>query len=255
MSNRQRPRESEREGSPVDGLFKRREWLSSFVGDDPMNAHAVAFARENACLHTQWTSFVVVVADALSQMTGETWRQGDLDDIDVGSHCATWTIHRHDGFVLKLSAHGKRGVATMAVPQERGDLLATGEGPAPILLKLPIHHFDRFADPKAIAEDLISIVIEPSEPYHGKLVEMREKRARLGRHLDDFSSQLAGVLGSDAMDTSDRSGRSHRVANGHVFGRVRLGRGGSGTLELSGLSHAAIVAIARIVAGKDVEAA
>ena len=221
-----------------------------------MTAHAVAFARENACLHSQWQSFVFLLADALARMTGEGWTPGEHDDLTVGPHTATWTLSRSDGFVLKVSSHGKRGVATMDRRTERRrNIIADGDAVAPMFVKLPIHHFDRFADPDAIAEDLIGQVIEPSEPFHGKLVELREKRARLGRHLDDHSRDLGSILGNPAVDTNDQSGRTHLVAKGHVFGRVRLGRGGSGTLELSGLSHSAIVAIARIVAGNGTKAA
>ena len=216
-------------------------------------AHAVAFARENACLHSQWQSFVFVLADALGRMTGESWTPGDHNELTVGPHSASWTINRGDGFVLKVSAHGKRGVATMDRRNGPRDIIANGNAVAPMFMKLPIHHFDRFADPDAIAEDLIAIVIEPSEPFHGKIVEMREKRARLGRHLDQHSGKLGEILGNPAVDPADDSGRTHLVAKGHVFGRVRLGRGGSGTLELSGLSHSQIVAISRIVADTDGE--
>ncbi|RFC61827.1 hypothetical protein DYI37_19260 [Fulvimarina endophytica] len=217
-------------------------------------AYAAAFARENACLHSQWQSFVFVVADALTRMTGETWTLGDHNELTVGPHSATWTIQRGDGFVLKVSAHGNRGVATMHRQNERRDIIANGNAVAPMFMKLPIHHFDRFGDADAIAEDLIAIVIEPSEPFHGKLVEMREKRARLGRHLDQHSAKLGEILDNPAVDPADDSGRTHLVAKGHIFGRVRLGRGGSGTLELSGLSDSQIVAISRIVADETEEA-
>ena len=218
-----------------------------------MNAHAVAFARENACLHSQWNAFVYVLSDALTRMTGEAWTPGDHDELHVGPHSATWTIARGDGFRLKVSAHGKRGVATMVRHGEPGDVTANGLAPAPLMMTLPIHHFDRFGDTNAIAEDLIALVIEPSEPLHAKVLDMKAKRERLGRQLEANSRSLADTLASAAADPQDRSGRSHLVTNGHVFGRIRLGRGGSGIVELSGLSHAAILAIATIVAGSAAE--
>ena len=214
-----------------------------------MNAHAVAFARESACLHSQWSSFTWGLADALTRMTGGAWTPGDHDDLHVGPHMATWTIARGDGFRLKLNAHGRRGFATMVSHGESGNVTANGAAARPLMITLPIHHFDRFADTNAIAEDLIALVIEPCEPLYAKVLDMKAKRERLGRQLETNSRSLADTLGRAAVDPKDRGGRSHLVTNGHVFGRFRLGRGGSGTVELSGLSHAAILAIATIVAG------
>ena len=218
-----------------------------------MHAHdgyAAQSAREHACLHGQWQAFCLSLVEELAVLSGDDWNPGDYKTLYVGPNYAAWTVYRSDGFPLKLTAQRHQGVASMDMSSERANITRDGASVPPLRYKRPaIHVFDRFANASEIAQVILDRVVHPMVPVFRELEEVRADCLAQGEAMARNSDVVASIVGYPATDPSDETGRTHLIQQKGVFGRVRLGRWGIGTVELSGLTHSQIVAIAQIIAG------
>lgn len=215
-----------------------------------MTPYAEAFPREHGALGGQMIALASGLADSLSRRAGTDWTPDDLADLHVGTHYATWTIVRADGFRLKLSRHGERGTASFDAALPRGHIVLDRNAPLPFRAPCPIHIFDPWTSPDVIASEIETHAVAPMEGDFRRLRHVIAAREAKAAALARASAELAAVLGPAVSDPRDRDGCSHLLHDGQVLGRVRLSRGGSSSLEVNGLDHDTVIAVAALIKGR-----
>jgi len=217
--------------------------------------YAETFPREGGALQTQWTSFAFQLADAMAAKTGQAWMPAHPEEAHSASHYATYSLVRQDGFRLRIASHGKQGVASMDMPRARGHVVHDRAAPQPFIRRRTPHVFNPAKPLADIAAELVANVVTPCEPDFQRQIVAENRRLETADRLARASAALAEVAGPCVSDPRDNDGRSHVLHDGTVFGRIRLSRGGSSSLELNGLDHETVIAIAALVKARQAAAA
>lgn len=217
--------------------------------------YAETFPREGGALQTQWTSFAFQLADALTARSGEGWTPDHPEEAHSASHYASYSLVRSDGFRLRIAKHGKQGVASMDAPRPPSHVVLDRNAPLPFAKRRIPHVFD-LAQPIAdIAAEIQARIVSPCEADFRRQRDMQDRRTQTAALLAQASAALAEVAGPCVSDSRDNEGCSHVLHDGSVFGRIRLSRGGSSSLELNGLDHETVIAIAALIKSRQMAAA
>ncbi|WP_019998521.1 hypothetical protein [Aureimonas ureilytica] len=217
--------------------------------------YAETFPREGGALHSQWTSFAFQLAHALTTLTGQGWEPDHPEEAHSASHYASYSLVRSDGFRLRISKHGSQGVASMDTPRPRSHVVLDRSAPLPFRKRPALHAFDQSKPVADIAAEILAQVVARAEPDFQRQLDMQNRRAETADRLAKASAALAEVAGPCVSDPRDNDGRSHLLQDGAVFGRIRLSRGGSSSLELNGLDHETVIAIAALIKSRQEAAA
>ncbi len=217
--------------------------------------YAETYSIEGGALQGQWTSFTFQLADALNAVTGQTWTPDHPTEAHSASNYASYSLVREDGFRLRISRHGKQGVASMEAPRKRAHVVHGRGAPMPITKRRLPHVFDPFGSVAGIAAEIQAHVIQPNEADFALLRTAEDRRSETADRLARASAALAEITGPSVSDPRDEDGRSHLLQDGSVFGRIRLSRGGSCSLEINGVDHETAIAIAALVKSRQAAAA
>lgn len=217
--------------------------------------YAEMFPREGGALHTQWTSFGFQLADALTVRSGQAWTPDHLDEAHSARHFATYGLVRADGFRLRIANHGSQGVASMDEVRLRSHVVLDRGAPVPFRQRRAPHIFDLAKGTTEIAAEILTRVVVPSEADFQRQLDVATRRVETADLLAKASAALAEVIGPSVSDPRDREGRSHLLHDGTVFGRIRLSRGGSSSLEINGLDHETVIAVAALIKSRQGAAA
>ncbi len=217
--------------------------------------YAETFHREGGALHSQWTSFAFQLADALTARSGVGWTPDHPEEAHAAKHYASYSLVRADGFRLRIAKHGSQCVASMDTPQPRSHIVLDRNAPLPFRKRATLYSFEQGKPITDIAAEILAQVVAPSEPAFQRQLDMQSRRAETADRLARASAALAEIAGPSVSDPRDNDGRSHLLQDGAVFGRIRLSRGGLSSLELNGLDHETVIAIAALIKSRQEAAA